>query len=94
MRTYQLVITVLLLAFLGLVRRNLRDYYRRRGVQINAALRLHPQVEALFAWRGERQEPLRDASGFSVWNGDDAFRPNLSARDGRPRSPPPDLTYR
>ena len=41
-------------------RRSFRDYYRRRGVQITGALRVHPQVEALFAWRGERHEPLRD----------------------------------
>jgi hypothetical protein len=64
-------------------RRSFRDYYRRRGVQINAAVRLHPQVEALFAWRGERQGPLRDASDFSLWNGDELFRPNGTARDGR-----------
>ena len=64
-------------------RRNFRDYYRRRGVQINGALRLHRQIEALVVWRGERQEPLRDTSGFSFWNGDDAFRPNTSARGGR-----------
>jgi hypothetical protein len=64
-------------------RRSLRDYYRRRGVQITGALRLHRQIEALVAWRGERQAPLADASDFSLWNGDDAFRPNASARDGR-----------
>ena len=64
-------------------RQSFRDYYRRRGVQINGALRLHPQVEALFAWRGERQEPLRTASDFSIWNGDNAFRANTVARDGR-----------
>jgi outer membrane protein assembly factor BamA len=64
-------------------RRSFRDYYRRRGVQINAAVRLHPQVEALLAWRGERQEPLTTSSDFSLWNGDDPFRPNTLARDGR-----------
>lgn len=64
-------------------RRSIRDYYRRRGVQINAAVRVHPQIEALFAWRGERQEPLQTATGFSFWNGDDAFRPNVAARNGR-----------
>jgi hypothetical protein len=64
-------------------RRSFRDYYRRRGVQINGALRLHRQVEALFAWRGERQEPLRTTSDFSLWNGDDLFRPNIRAQDGR-----------
>ena len=64
-------------------RRTFRDYYRRRGVQINGALRLHQQVEALFAWRGERQEPLTTASDFSIWNGDQPFRPNTVARNGR-----------
>jgi hypothetical protein len=64
-------------------RRSYRDYYNRRGVQITGAVRLHRQVEALFAWRGERQEPLRVASDFSFWNSDEAFRPNTGARDGR-----------
>jgi len=64
-------------------RRSFRDYYRRRGVQINAAVRLQPHVEALFAWRGERQAPLADASDFSFWNSDEPFRPNFTARDGR-----------
>jgi len=65
------------------VRRTFRDYYRRRGVQINGAVRVHPRVEALVAWRGEREEPLAVASDFSVWRGDEAFRPNAAAIDGR-----------
>jgi hypothetical protein len=64
-------------------RRSFRDYYRRLGVQINGALRLHPQIEALFAWRGERQEPLQTTSDFSLWNSDEAFRPNTLANEGR-----------
>lgn len=64
-------------------RRSYRDYYRRRGVQINAAVRLHPQIEALFAWRGERQAPLATASDYSLWNDDESFRPNVGAREGR-----------
>ena len=65
------------------VRRSFRDYYRRRGVQINAAVRVHPRVEALFAWRGEREEPLAVTSNFSVWRGDELFRANAPAVDGR-----------
>ena len=53
------------------------------GVQINGAVRVHPRVEALVAWRGEREEPLAVASDFSVWRGDEAFRPNAAAIDGR-----------
>lgn len=64
-------------------RRSFRDYYQRRGVQIHGAVRLHRQVEALFAWRGERQEPLRTTSGFSLWNRDEPVSPNTSAVDGR-----------
>jgi hypothetical protein len=64
-------------------RRSYRDYYRRRGVQIHGALRLHPQIEAVVAWRAERQEALATASDFSFWNSDEAFRPNFVARDGR-----------
>jgi hypothetical protein len=64
-------------------RRSLRDYYQRRGVQIGGALRLHQQVELLFAWRGEQHESLSTITEFSVWNNDEAFRPNLTAHTGR-----------
>jgi len=64
-------------------RKSFRDYYRRRGVQINAAVRVHPQVELLLAWRRERQEPLGVESDFSLWNDDEPIRPNVSAQDGR-----------
>src|SRR6185436_10690823 len=60
-----------------------RDYYRRRGVQIQGALRLNPRLEAIVAWRGERQEPLAMTSDFSLWNSDEAFRSNVAALDGR-----------
>jgi outer membrane protein insertion porin family len=64
-------------------RRSFRDYYRRRGVQVSSALRVHPQIELLMAWRGERQERLNVESDFSLFGGDDPFRPNLFAREGR-----------
>ena len=64
-------------------RHSYRNYYRRNGVQIGGALRVHPQVEFLFAWRGERQESLVNQSDFSFWNHDDSFRPNQVATDGR-----------
>ncbi len=64
-------------------RRSLRDYYRRRGYQINTAMRLHSRIEALAAWRGERQEALATSSDFSFWHGDEPFRANVAARDGR-----------
>jgi hypothetical protein len=64
-------------------RKSFRDYYRRRGLQLNAALRIHPQAELLFAWRGERHENLPVESDFSLWNGDEPFRPNIAVHDGR-----------
>jgi hypothetical protein len=64
-------------------RLSFRDYYRRRGVQIGAEYRPHPRIELLAVWRGERHEPLGVQSDFSFWNGDDAFRLNPSAREGR-----------
>jgi hypothetical protein len=64
-------------------RKSFRDYYRRRGVQVHAAVRVQRQIELLFAWRGERHEPLLAASDFSIWNGDERFRTNLPATDGR-----------
>jgi outer membrane protein assembly factor BamA len=63
-------------------RRSFRDYYRREGVQLNGAVRVHPHVEAVFAWRNEHNHPLRNESDFSVWNDDERFRPNTQAADG------------
>ena len=63
-------------------RHSYRDYYRERGVQIHSALRVNPRVELLAAWRHERQEPLAIESDFSLWNSDEAFRPNRTAADG------------
>jgi hypothetical protein len=63
-------------------RRSFRDYYRREGLQLTGALRVHRQAEVLLAWRGERQTSLATTTDFSIWNGDEAFRPNLIAREG------------
>jgi hypothetical protein len=59
-----------------------RDYYRRRGIQVGAQFRPHPQIEFLGFWRSEREEPLPVTSDFSFWNSDDPFRPNRPAADG------------
>ena len=64
-------------------RRSFRDYYRRRGVQVSGAFRVDRHVELFAAWRGERQSPLETTSDFSLWNGDETFRPNLLAHSGR-----------
>jgi outer membrane protein assembly factor BamA len=64
-------------------RKSFRDYYRRRGVQITSAFRIHPRAELFLAWRGERHENLAVESDFSLWNDDEPFRPNRPAIDGR-----------
>lgn len=63
-------------------RRSFRDYYRRRGVQIDGAFRVHPRVELFGAWRAERHEALAVESDFSFWNSDEAFRANSGAQSG------------
>ena len=65
------------------VRDSVRDYYRRRGVQLHAAVQPDPHYEIQFAWRGERHEDLAVTTDFSLWNGDDEFRPNQSAARGK-----------
>jgi len=79
---WQLTSTEASLAAIG-PRHSYRDYYRRRGIQIDGAYRLHPNAEILLAWRHERQEPLQNETDFSFWNDDDPFRPNAQATDGR-----------
>jgi hypothetical protein len=64
-------------------RRAFRDYYERRGVQIGGAWRVDRHIELLFAWRGERESPLRVESDFSLFNRDDSFRANAGALNGR-----------
>jgi hypothetical protein len=65
------------------IRSSFRDYYRRRGAQVNAAVRVHPHVEALITWRSEQQDPLVTRTDFSLWNDDEAFPPNRLAASGR-----------
>ncbi len=79
---WQLSATEASLAAIG-PRRSFRDYYRQRGLQLQAALRVHSRAELFAAYRNEREEPLAVASDFSLWNGDDRFRPNRQAVDGR-----------
>ena len=63
-------------------RLSFRDYYRARGIQLQAAWRAHPRAELIVAYRHEREEPLRVETDFSFWNGNEAFEPNPPAQDG------------
>jgi hypothetical protein len=64
-------------------RETFRDYYRRTGYQVNAALRLAAGHELMAAWRDERQEALANSSDFSVFQSDEPWRPNAVAEAGR-----------
>lgn len=64
-------------------RRSYRDYYRRRGGQISAALRPESHIDVLFGFRSERHDSLQVTSDYSLWNDDEAFRSNVDARGGR-----------
>src|SRR5262249_11516968 len=65
------------------VRKTFRDYYRRTGAQLNAAVRPDRHVEAIVVWRSERHEAQATTTDFSLWNGDDPFRPNRPAVPGQ-----------
>ncbi len=65
------------------VRESMRDYYRRHGVQLHTAVRPNRRLEVQFAWRGEQHEALGVESDFSFWNGDEEFRPNAGAAEGK-----------
>ena len=43
---------------------SMRDYYRRHGVQLHAAVRPASRLEVQFAWRGERHDAARHRERF------------------------------
>jgi outer membrane protein assembly factor BamA len=67
-------------------RNTFRDYYRRRGYQLNAALQFHPQHELLASWQQDRHEAVFNETDFSFFRDDHIFRPNASITEGRIRS--------
>jgi outer membrane protein assembly factor BamA len=60
-----------------------RDYYRRRGYQVNTALQLSDSNELSVAWRDDRHESLANATSFAFWRDDHPFRPNPPISEGR-----------
>ena len=63
-----------------------RDYYRRRGYQLNAALRIHPQHEVLASWQHDRHEAVFNETDYSFFRDDHLFRPNTPMAEGRIRA--------
>ena len=73
------------LAALGF-RNTFRDYYRRKGYQIHAAVRPVANHEVLVAWRSDEHLALANETDYGFFRDDHAFRPNPAAREGDLRS--------
>jgi hypothetical protein len=67
-------------------RNNFRDYYRRKGYQLHAALRPVANHELLVAWRDEEHLALVNETDFGLFRDDHDFRPNAAAQEGDLRS--------
>jgi hypothetical protein len=63
-----------------------RDYYRRRGTQVHAALRPHAEHEIVAAMRWDRHERLDNETDFSVFRDDHPYRPNAPIESGKVRA--------
>ena len=67
-------------------RNTFRDYYRRKGYQLHAAVRPLAGHEWLVAWRGEEQLSLANETDFGLFRDDHPYRPNAAAQEGDLRS--------
>ena len=63
-------------------RNTFRDYYRRKGYQVHAAIRPFAGHEWLVAWRGEEHLTLANETGFGLFRDDHPFRPNMPVAEG------------
>ena len=63
-------------------RNTFRDYYRRKGYQLHAALRPFNQHEFLFAWRDDSHAALGNETNFGFFRDDHRFRDNAPAESG------------
>jgi Omp85 superfamily domain len=63
-------------------RNTFRDYYRRKGWQVHAAVRPFSQHEWLVAWRDESHTALSNETDYGLFRDDHPFRPNATAQDG------------
>jgi hypothetical protein len=60
-----------------------RDYYGRKGYQVQAAATVAGSHEMVVAWRDDRESSLTNSTDFSIFGGDDPFRENAAAASGR-----------
>ncbi len=67
-------------------RNTFRDYYRRKGYQIHAAVRPVANHEWLAAWRSDEHLPLVNGTDYGFFRDEHSFRPNRAAQRGDLRS--------
>ncbi|HEY6362314.1 MAG TPA: POTRA domain-containing protein [Vicinamibacterales bacterium] len=67
-------------------RNTFRDYYRRKGYQLHAALRPFGAHEVLVAWRDDSHLALHNATDYGFFRDDHPFRGNGAAQPGDLRS--------
>ena len=63
-------------------RNTFRDYYRRKGYQLHAAVRPLREHELLIAWRDDDHAALRNETTFGFFRDDHDFRENAQAQPG------------
>lgn len=63
-------------------RNTFRDYYRRKGWQVYAAVRPLAQHEWLAMWRDETQASLQNETDYGLFRDDHEFRENRTVQDG------------
>jgi surface antigen Omp85-like protein/surface antigen-like variable number repeat protein len=63
-----------------------RDYYNARGYQVGASYQPDEHNELRFSWRADRHEALQNTADYALFRGDEPFRPNRRAADGKLRS--------
>jgi hypothetical protein len=67
-------------------RNTFRDYYRRKGYQLHAAVRPFAEHEFLVAWRDDSHLALRNETNFGFFRDDHRFRDNAAVQSGEMRS--------
>ena len=67
-------------------RNTFRDYYRRKGYQLHAAVRPFNVPEFLLAWRDDSHSSLSNETNFGFFRDDHDFRDNLPTQSGDLRS--------
>lgn len=63
-------------------RNTFRDYYRRKGFQLHAAVRPLAQHEWMVAWRDESHRSLVNETDFGLFRDSHPFRPNQPMQEG------------